>query len=181
MVQSGKISKTAKVLTSQGSAPESDDVLQTLKLKHPEGSIDSICLNKSVFVNAIKHSPRGSGCGLSGWRYEHVRILLDTEITFDSLLSVCNTIASGDVPHMIMPLLSASKLMALPKYGSDVRPIAIGEVFRRLTAKTISQQKSSDFSSFFSPLQHGIDTPEGGELLTPHLNSTQKNPDWLIL
>ena len=164
MVQSSEISRAARVLTSQSLAPESDDVLQMLKLKHPVESInsskipsisgmpDSICLDKSVFVNAIKRSPRGSGCGLSGWRYEHVRILLDNEITFDSLLSVCNTIASGDVPHTIIPLLSASKLIALPKTGSGVRPIAIGEVFRRLTAKTICQQKSFDFSSFFFPL-----------------------------
>ena len=95
---------------------------------------------------------------------------------------MCNTIVSSDVLHTIVPLLSASKLIALPKTESDVRPIAIGEVFRRLTAKTICQQKFSDFSSFFSPLQHGIATPEGGELLTHHIQILlEKNPDWSIL
>ena len=40
LVQSGEISRAARVLTSQGLAPESDDVLQMLKLKHPvEASI----------------------------------------------------------------------------------------------------------------------------------------------
>ena len=74
-------------------------------------------------------------------------------------------IAFGD--SKIILILSASKLIA--KTGFDVRPIAIGEVFRRHKAKTFCQQKSSDFSSFLSPLQHGIATPEGGELLTHHI------------
>ena len=52
-------------------------------------------------------------------------------ITSDLLYLVCNNIASGEIPSKIIPLLSASTLIALPKHGSDV----IGEVFRRLTAK----------------------------------------------
>ena len=194
LVQSGEISRAARVLTSQGLAPKSD-VLQMLKLKHPVGSIDSskvpsgldmpdpICLDKSVFVNAIKRSPRGSGCGLSGWRYEHIQILLDNEITFDSLLSVCNTIASGDVPHTIIPLLSASKLIVLRKTGSDIRPIAIREVFCDLQlGPSVSRSPLSFLPSFFPPLQHGTATPEEGELLTHHIQILlEKNPDWSIL
>ena len=70
----------------------------------------------------------------------------------------------------------------MPKTGFDVRPIAIKEVFRRLTAKTICQQKSFDFSSFFHLPQHGIATPEGEELLTHHVRILlKKNRDWSIL
>ncbi|XP_062499650.1 uncharacterized protein LOC134176971 [Corticium candelabrum] len=88
----------------------------------------------------------------------------------------------GDVPPNVVPLLSASKLIAIPKHGNDVRPIAVGEVFRRLTAKTICQQKSPEFASYFSPIQHGIATPGGAELLTHHIQILlEQNPDWSIL
>ena len=112
------------------------------------------------------------------WRYERVRILLDNLLTSDSLFTVCNLIASGDVPCKLLPMLGASRLIALPKRGSDVRPIAVGEVFRRLTAKVICHQKPSEFSSFFCPLQHGIATPGGAELLTHHIQFLlESNPN----
>ena len=79
-------------------------------------------------------------------------------------------------------MLGASRLIALPKSGSDVRPIAVGEVFRRLTAKVICHQKSSEFSSFFCPFQHGIATPGGAELVTHHIQYLlESNPSWSVL
>ena len=194
LAQVGEISKAAKFLTSNGLAPETSEVLQKLKSKHPEGLINPneipdvlsssspTFLDRSVFINAIKNAPKASGCGPSGWRYEHVRILLDNDITTDLLFQTCNHIFSGDVPPNVVPLLSASKLIAIPKHGNDVRPIAVGEVFRRLTAKTICQQKSPEFASYFSPIQHGIATPGGAELLTHHIQILlEQNPDWSIL
>ena len=103
-------------------------------------------------------------------------------ITSDLLYLMCNNIASGEIPSKIIPLLSASTLIALPKHGSDVRLIAIREVFRQLTAKAICQQKSLDFAAYFSPLQHGIATPGGAELLTHHIQVLLEiNSDWSIL
>ena len=78
-------------------------------------------------------------------------------------------------------VIGASRLIALPKSGSDVRPIAVGEVFRRLTAKVICHQKSSEFSSF-CPFQHGTATPGGAELLTHHIQFLlESNPSWSVL
>ena len=72
-------------------------------------------------------------------------------------------------------------LIALAKSGSNVRPIAL-KFFRRLTAKVICHQKSSEFSSFFCPLQHGIATPGGAELLRNHIQFLlESNPSWSVL
>lgn len=107
---------------------------------------------------------------------------LDNLLTSNLLFTVCSLIASGDVPCSILPLLSSSRLIALPKSGSDVRPVAIGEVFCRLTAKVICHQKSSEFCSYFSPVQHGIATPGGAELLTHHIQYLlERNPSWSVL
>ena len=158
LVQSGEIARAARALTSQGLAPAKSEVLEKLKLKRPVGhinssdipdipdSVETIQLDKATFIKVLKNAPRSSGCGPIGWRYEHVRVLLDNVITSDLLYLVCNNIASGEIPSKIIPLLSAATLIALPKHGSDVRPIAIGKVFRWLTAKAICQQKSLDFA-----------------------------------
>ncbi|XP_062513462.1 uncharacterized protein LOC134189238 [Corticium candelabrum] len=64
----------------------------------------------------------------------------------------------------------ASRLIALPKANSDVRPIAIGEVLRRVTARATCTQMAGSFSSYFSSSQHGIATPGGVELIFHHIS-----------
>ena len=102
-------------------------------------------MDRVAFKNTIKSAPRGSGCGPSGWRYEHIQAIFEDDKSADLLYVMCNHIALGKVPYKIIPLLSGSTLIALPKSNGDVRPIAIGEVFRRVTARTICQQKSAVF------------------------------------
>ena len=77
-------------------------------------------------------------------------------------------IAQGKLPDPINRLVSASRLIALPKGNGDVRPIAMGEATRRLAAKGICQQKKLLFSSF-SPIQHGVATSGGSEMLVNHI------------
>ena len=106
----------------------------------------------------------------------------DNHSTFDSLHSVCALIAEGNVPPIIIPLLSASRLIALPKANGDVRPIAIGETLRRITTRTICLQERSSFSEYFSPIQHGVATAGGGELLTQLIQLLMdQNPEWSVL
>ena len=106
----------------------------------------------------------------------------DNHSTFDSLRSVCALIADGNVPPNIIPLLSASQLIALPKANGAVRPIAIGESLRRITARAICLQERSSFSEYFSPIQHGVATAGGAELLTHHIQlHMDQNPEWSVL
>ncbi|XP_062510762.1 uncharacterized protein LOC134186742 isoform X2 [Corticium candelabrum] len=111
----------------------------------------------------MKKAPKGSGCGPSGWR-------------------VCSIIAAGLVPEPITKLLCAARLIALSKSSGDVRPIAIGEVFRRITAKTICSQYKDSFSKFFAPLQHGIATDGGADLLVHHVQLLlDSHKDWVVM
>ena len=133
-------------MTSRGLAPPTDDTVQKLKDKHPVQAlnlelpplkdIQPVQLKKSVLTDLIKKAPRGAAPGLSGWRYEHLCILVDNVITSDLLYVVCCHIAEGKLPSAALPLFSLSRLIALPKHNGDVRPIAIATL-RRLTAKAI--------------------------------------------
>ena len=164
LVRCGELSRAAKALTSQGLAPANDETLNKLRSKYPSrreglcdgpcmsGPVSSLTLKSSVLFDAIRKAPRGSGAGPSGWRYEHIRALLDNIVTCDLLYQTCSLITEGKIPDSVVPLLSASRLIALPKANSDVRPIAIGEVLRRITAKAICLQKNASFSCHFAPL-----------------------------
>ena len=98
------------------------------KLDNVQKDLTSAISLKRSFSAAINKAPRGSGVGPSGWRYEHLRVLMCNVITNDSLYLMSSLIAEGKVPSSVLPLLTAARLIALPKSNADIRPIAIGEV-----------------------------------------------------
>ena len=59
----------------------------------------------------------------------------------------------------------SSRLIALPKVNRDVRLIAIGETWRRVTARAICFQKRKEFADCFTPLQHRVSVEGGADLL----------------
>ena len=102
-------------------------------------------------------------------------------VTGDVLLAVCSSITEGNIPGSIATYLSAARLIALPKSNGDVRPIAIGEVFRHITARAICQQKKS-FATFLSAFQHGVATEGGIEMLIHHSQMVlENNSDWVVI
>ena len=193
LIRQGELSRAARMLTSNGLAPESEETVSKLKFKHPARRSDphyqppaagdtGLILDQHTLMQAIRKAPRGSSAGPSGWRYEHLKCLIGINETADLLSSACNSIAQGHLPEETIQLLSSSRLIALPKKSNDVRPIAIGEVFRRITAKTICMQKREDFSAFFAPIQNGVAIKGGSELLIHQIQVIlESHPDWLVL
>ena len=54
-------------------------------------------------------------------------------------------------------------MVALPKPSGGVRPIAVGELLRRLTAKCLMQQVRSEARQHFWPAQAGVAVKAGAE------------------
>ena len=192
LVRCGELARASRLLTSPGLAAATAETTKKLASKHPSrvsplnvrppNVQEPFILSKKIFFETIRRSPRGTGTGPSGWRYEHLKALLDNCSTADLLHSVCSSIASGSIPESTLNLLTASRLIAIPKPNGDVRPIAIGEALRRLTAKSICAQKKDSFAQFFSPLQHGVATKGGAELLVHQVQLLlEENKDWIVL
>ena len=189
LVKCVEIARAAKVLMSSGLAPASEETAKKLAAKHPARSVsaendhevssntttEAINLDAVNLFNVVKRLPRGSSAGPSGWRYEHIQALSNSLITSDHLHAVCAAIASGSLPISIRPLLSSSRLIALPKANGDVRPIAIGETWRRVTARAICFQKRKEFADYFTPLQHGVSVEGGAELLVQQVQLLMEN------
>ena len=166
---------------------ESSQTVKKLEEKHPKSTfkpvyncpsdIPDFALDENALMQQIRNAPRGSGSGPSGWRCEHLRPLIHNANIKDLLFFVCSSIAKGQLPSEASSLLSASRLIAL-----HVRPIAVGEVLRRITAKTMCAKYRESFSQFFSPVQQGVCTSYGVEILIHHLQLlVEHNPNWVTL
>ena len=87
LVRCGELSRASRVLTSAGLAPSTADTAKKLASKHPPSvkSINllntphtaAINLYEKVFYDIVRRSPRVSGVGPSGWRFENFRVLID--------------------------------------------------------------------------------------------------------
>ena len=191
LIKCGELSRASRILTSLGLAPATEETAEKLASKHPtrssalpEGNLneETISLSMQLFLHSIQKSQRGSGCGPSGWRYEHLQVLVSDAAIARYLHAVCSCIASGEIPKSISTLLSSACLVALPKLNGDVRLIAIGEVLRRITAKSICLQLKDQLSEYFSLIQHGVATKGGADLLVHHvLLLLEENKDWVVL
>ena len=69
----------------------------------------------------------------------------------------------GQLPSFVAPTFCSASLTALKKTKRGVRPIAVGEVFRRLIAKCIAQEASSEVFELFSSRQLGVTAKCGAE------------------
>jgi hypothetical protein len=72
-------------------------------------------------------------------------------------------LAGGLAPAEVQPYLAGARLIALSKKDGGVRPVAVGECFRRLVGKCLCQATREDARSHLWPLQSGVAVPLGVE------------------
>ena len=103
------------------------------------------------------------------------------------LSMLINHFQSGKLPLPFAPFFAGACLSALEKKGEvyDVRPIAAGETLRRLVAKCLCASVKERAALFFTPYQHGVATPAGGERVahfTRHIfQQHQDDSDFVVL
>ena len=81
----------------------------------------------------------------------------------DQLANVVGLLASGNVPTELAAYISCAKLLASPKKCGGLRPIAVGEALRRLTAKCLCQAVKESTQQYLWPVQVGCGTKLGAE------------------
>ena len=167
--------KACRMLTSSGIAANNEETWELLKAKHPYVPIpshptnipphSSVDLLPSDFnIRAVLLSfPKDTSCGPSGLRVQHLLDASEASLP-SSLLSafkaVINKLASGRALPEIAEYLAGATVIALKKPGgNDIRPIAVGEVLRRLTSKCLCAIVKYKASEFFNPYQYGIVCP----------------------
>ena len=81
-----------------------------------------------------------------------------------TLTNLVNVILEGKVPFELRPYFFGAKLIALKKSDGGHCPIAVGNTFRRLSAKCAGYHVFESRQARYGNRQVGVDTKRGAEL-----------------
>ena len=113
--------------------------------------------------------PKGTSAGPSGFQAAYLvealtcRSAEQGEVTLDALTRFVNIVVAGKVDEACQSSFCGARLIALVKKDGGVRPVAVGEIFRRLAGKCLAHDLSPSAAAFLQPYQLGISTRNGCE------------------
>jgi hypothetical protein len=188
LVAQGRIGDAIEALVSDDVSVSEATVEQIARLqaKHPPRQMSSfhdeerenpgpnteVLIERECLVECIRSFKKGTSPGRSACSALHLLRALEcpdeeTAENFTSaLLSLILYLARGDIPDPLRLFITGARLVGIPKKNDDLRPIAIGETLRRLTAKCLLKQNYGVISGFFAPHgQMGLCTPGGLEAI----------------
>ena len=171
--------KACKALRKKPPAQVSPAVVDEMKIKHPTAraainwadlrrvhGAAAFHIDEDSVRKAIRSFPKDSGAGPSGLRVQHLRDAMvpgfEDEL-IRQLTALVNILAKGQAPMDCQPFLCGAGLMALPKEDDSHRPIAVGEVLRRLVGKCLLASVKEDAQELLEPWQVGVGTSGGCE------------------
>ena len=199
-IQDGLYSKAINALTSEGLASASPEVLREMQNKHPQASPPALplgpvppplSLSEAVVLKAVRSFPSGSAPGPSGLRPSHLREAVScpapdrARLVLKSLTIFVNALAAGRTPPSVLPHLCGATLLACRKKNGGLRPIAVGEVLRRLISKCLATASRRTANNYLAPLQLGVSVKGGCEAIihsvTQLIVSTPPERHWTLL
>nr|XP_031858929.1 uncharacterized protein CI109_005596 [Kwoniella shandongensis]KAA5526001.1 hypothetical protein CI109_005596 [Kwoniella shandongensis] len=174
LVEAGLVGKAVRTLTSDAAVASLDQsTIDSLKSKHPQGSPNpfppirrdeataATTPDEIDITSLIRSFKPDTAPGPSGWTVK----LISLASTGQAFRTFLTTLTAG-VAHGIAPgrdMLCTSRLTPLLKPDGGIRPIAVGEMFYRLSMKAIF--KSNFQTEFLSPNQFGIGSKGGVETI----------------
>jgi len=105
----------------------------------------------------------GSSGGPSGWTGELVFALLDDPDCVQGLGALIGDMLNGHLPDQARAYLTCSVLIPVSKPGGGIRPIAVSEVFYRLTSLYALHLVRDLLPKIFEPIQLGVGSIGGSE------------------
>ena len=179
LLQEGQFSRAAKALISRGMDQHSAAARDEMEAKHPEGqgakvpeeenTTPPITLTGRQVYEAIQGFKAGTAPGPSGLRAEHLKEAKAARTegrgaaVVGALTRLVNTMAAGKVPTEVTPYFCGGNLFAAVKKSGGLRPVAVGDILRRLTSKCIAYSVAGRASVHLRPLQFGVGVRGGCE------------------
>ena len=175
-VEAFRLKKAAAVTRGESAvAPLTDDVLTTLRNKHPQGPNNPFAnlargnihggfddAEIVTLTNVVNRLSRDTSPGISGWSTELIQLCFrkENDNPFRQfLIYLANGMLAGTAPGRV--LLCASRLTPLLQ-NNKIRPIACGEMFYRLTMRYLLKVRSVADDALLS-IQLGVGSPGGVE------------------
>ena len=180
--QEGNIHRAAlNLLDESPLLPRTPEVIAALQQLHPPGppvvppaaspEVAPAAFTSAQLIKALKSFPRFSAPGPSGLRPAHLLEAITCgsaaceQAATDILLDFCQFAANGSLPAPIATLLCASRLLPFSKKAGGIRPIAVGEVLRRLIGKLLLMNHQPEVVDHLKPAQLGVGVSGAPELI----------------
>ena len=137
---------------------------------------------------AIRTAPRAAAPGGTGWRREHLIHATLYSKSADKVLAQLASVLRAMEDNSFLPaeaqvFFAGGVLTALTKPDGSYRPIAVGELFRRLLGRAIALHNAPAFAKFFQPRgQMGVATPGGIESIVHSVRlALHKDPNLVCI
>ena len=150
---------------------------------------DPLQITREMFDEFAQSLLRGRASGPSGLKHIHLQCVVDT-LGGDTLFDLLNSILRGEIPPDVCPYFAGAKLFALSKGEGKVRPIACGEVLRRMAATLAAKALRPEAAEILAagpqgdgpcPAQLGVGVPGGDGVAALALTvALELNPDWVV-
>ena len=148
--------------------PIPEDILQIEPVRPFE-------LDKEGFLQNLRKARRGAAGGPSGMRTKHLLPLLDNIEDSNKCYEIAQAFAQAQIPDKILNAIRVGQLTAIEKPNGGVRGIVVGDVVRRLIAKTMSDQMMARFETATKPFQYALSTRAGCESIAHIVQSATDN------
>ena len=150
LASEGRYSDALQALGSRGCAShDSSEALEELANRHPVHDLPawleevppSLVVDSQEVISALEAFPNGSSPGYSHLRAQHLIDAIrgcnvpEAQSCLENLTRLMCLLLSGKLDRNISPFLSGAPLTALQKKAGGIRPIAVGEVLRRLASR----------------------------------------------
>ena len=191
--EDGQLGKAVQALHSSGIAPRTSSTIETLRAKHPVSPLPSPSpipehtlkvTAKQIFAQ-LQTFAKGSAGSRSGWRVSHFLQLCQSHLFLSEFTFFVNLFLADRIPRTLARIVVSGSLVPVLKKDGGIRPIVVGEVFRRLISKLCVAAVKGDTLNYFQPLQLGVGVPGGSEAVLHSFNrairSTDLAPDTLLV
>ena len=160
-------------------APMVLETVSFLRSIHPLGdpvsdiNFDHILTAPIMTESSVKKSflsfPNGSGSGPDLLHPQHLKDIISTSLgasansVLRSISRFASFVSSTKIPDSIKHLFFGAHLYALQKKGGDIRPIAVGNTFRRLFSELSLHSVMNSLREDLLPCQLGVGVRMGCE------------------
>ena len=132
---------------------------------------EQFLLDPDAFMIGLRKARRGSAARSSGMTADHSFPILESEGDSELLVQVAALLSVGNVPETVLKATRLGWMTALCKPDGGVREIVVGDILRRLVAKTMAKQVSKQAEAATAPCQYALSTKTGCECVAHILQS----------
>ena len=193
LIIAGQYTRASQALVSPGLAEQSRSTVTAMTALHPqcpriipgdmESSTPPMRFSQEQVAKAIKTFKPGSSPGPSGLRAEHLKAAIKSapanrkEKALEAITKMVNVLAAGELPKEAATYFSGARLYAGKKKCGGIRPIAVGDIIRRLVSKCFAYGLAEKAAGLLAPSQLGVGVRGGCEALVHTVRAVVEDPD----